>query len=217
MLECYALQWGPTGKPLTPPLDLQLSAGELLLVSGANGAGKSSLLRVLAGQLPALHGSWRLSGNAPGAVGWLRQQHQLDRQFPIDLQSLIAAGAWGRRFGRREMQRALDQVCAEWQLEGLRRHPLAALSGGELQRALLARLQLQQPALLLLDEPEAALDAAGAELLHRALQRWQAQGCSLLLCTHQPDRWAARAGQTLVLSARQASVCRLGSMAGEAA
>lgn len=94
MIRCRQLQWGPPGRPLTPPLDLALAAGSLTGLIGANGSGKSSLLRLLAGLQPALAGGIELGVPRLGGVAYLVQQQALDRQFPIDLQALVSAGFW---------------------------------------------------------------------------------------------------------------------------
>ncbi|MGV8842053.1 MAG: metal ABC transporter ATP-binding protein [Pseudomonas sp.] len=184
MIRCQALQWGPPRQPLTPPLNLQLASGSLTAIIGANGCGKSSLLKVIAGLQPALQGRIEVAANRLGGLAYLQQQQALDRQFPVDLQQLVGAGLWRSQLPRRTRQLRLAQALADWQLSGLERRPLQALSGGELQRALLARLGLTDARLLLLDEPAAALDEAGQRLLWQQIGRWQEQGRTQLVVCH---------------------------------
>ncbi|SFP54463.1 metal ABC transporter ATP-binding protein [Pseudomonas borbori] len=184
MIRCQHLQWGPSGQPLTPPLDLQLPSGSLTGLIGSNGCGKSSLLKVIAGLQQPLRGRLELGVPRLGGVAYLVQQQALDRQFPISLQSLVSAGFWRSPLNRRERQARLCQVLDDWGLYGLQRQSLQALSGGELQRALLARLSLTEARVLLLDEPEAALDDHGQALLWQHIQRWQAEGRTQLLVSH---------------------------------
>lgn len=165
VIECRELQWGAGGRALTPPLNLKLPAGSLTAVIGNNGSGKSSLLRVMAGLDRPLAGHIRMSVARPGGVAYLPQQQQIDRQFPIRLLELVKGGFWGSRLGRGERQARLRQVLADWGLLDLQTQGLHALSGGELQRALLARMSLTDAQVLLLDEPEAALDETGLDLL----------------------------------------------------
>jgi zinc/manganese transport system ATP-binding protein len=181
MITCQQLRWGPPGHPLTPALDLHLPAGSLTAVIGSNGSGKSSLLKVIAGLQPPLAGSAHVAVPLRGGVGFLPQQQSLDRQFPISLAELVAAGFW--RNAHNKPQR-LQQALQDWQLTGLEQRPLMALSGGELQRALLARLSLTEAPLLLLDEPHAALDEAGQALLWRHISRWQREGRTLVVVCH---------------------------------
>ncbi|WP_137817500.1 metal ABC transporter ATP-binding protein [Pseudomonas sp. 2FG] len=184
MIRCRALQWGPPGRPLTPALELSLPAGSLTAVIGANGCGKSSLLKVIAGLQKPLAGQVELAVQRRGGVGFLPQQQSLDRQFPINLVELVAAGFWRARASATDRRERLQQVLADWSLSGLEQRPLLALSGGELQRALLARLSLTEAPLLLLDEPHAALDEPGQALLWKHIQHWHAEGRTLLVVCH---------------------------------
>ncbi len=183
MIECHGLQWG-SGRPLTPPLDLQLAAGSLTAVIGSNGSGKSSLLKVIAGLDRPLVGRIELGVPLLGGVSYLPQQQHVDRQFPIRLAELVSAGFWRSRLGRDERRARLRQALADWGLLDLQTQGLHVLSGGELQRALLARLSLTDAQVLLLDEPEAALDDVGLGLLWQHIERWQREGRTLVLVSH---------------------------------
>lgn len=184
LLSCAGLQWGTPGHPLTPPVDLQLEAGSLTALIGANGSGKSSLLKVIAGWQEPLAGTLTIEVPELGGIGYLLQQPMLDRQFPIDLAGLVGAGLWHSALPRRMRHLRLRQALEEWHLEGLENRPLGALSGGELQRALLARLGLTEARLLLLDEPEGALDEPGRALLWQRIAAWRQSGRTILMVTH---------------------------------
>ncbi|WP_312146828.1 ATP-binding cassette domain-containing protein, partial [Stutzerimonas kunmingensis] len=119
-----------------------------------------------------------------GGVSYLPQQQHVDRQFPIRLAELVSAGFWRSRLGRDERRTRLRQTLADWGLLDLQTQGLHALSGGELQRALLARLSLTDAQVLLLDEPEAALDDVGLGLLWQHIERWQREGRTLVLVSH---------------------------------
>lgn len=199
MIRCEALRWGPPGQPLTPPLNLHLAKGSFTAVIGSNGCGKTTLLKVLAGLQRPLAGRVRLDSPALGGVGFLPQQQSLDRQFPINLVELVAAGLW--RNADNKAQR-LRQALQDWQLDGLEQRPLMALSGGELQRALLARLSLTEAPLVLLDEPHAALDEASQTLLWTRLQRWQAAGRTLVMVCHDLQAVREHIPHALHLSAK---------------
>ncbi|MES2821276.1 MAG: ATP-binding cassette domain-containing protein [Pseudomonadota bacterium] len=200
MIHCQHLLWGPTGQPLTPPLDLQLKTGSLTGVIGSNGCGKSSLLKVIAGLQQPLSGRVQLDVPRLGGIAYLVQQQAIDRQFPIRLQALVDAGFWRSRLNRGERRRRLQQTLEDWHLQGLENRPLQALSGGELQRALLARLSLTEARVLLLDEPEAALDEDGQVLLWRHIQRWQAEGRTQLLVSHHLTQLSRHFDQGLLVA-----------------
>ncbi|WP_223529303.1 metal ABC transporter ATP-binding protein [Pseudomonas sp. GL-R-19] len=184
MIACHALRWGAPGQPLTPALDFELSKGSLTAIIGANGSGKSSLLKVIAGLQKPLAGKVRLSVPIKGGVSFLPQQQHLDRQFPISLQALVAAGFWGNKQSPDIRSQRLKTVLENWRLNGLEDRPLMALSGGELQRALLARLSLTDAPVLLLDEPHAALDELGQALLWKHIHDWHLEGRTLVIVCH---------------------------------
>lgn len=200
MIHCHNLQWGPAGHPLTPPLNLHLARASLTGVIGANGCGKSSLLKVIAGIQQPLRGDIELAVPRLGGVAYLVQQQALDRQFPIKLHDLVSAGLWRSPLNRQQRQARLQQALADWGLVDLQQHSLQALSGGELQRALLARLSLTDAQVLLLDEPEAALDEQGLALLWQHMQRWQAQGRTQIMVSHSISNISQHLDNALLVS-----------------
>lgn len=207
MIRCQALQWGAPGQPLTPPMDFELAKGSLTAIIGANGSGKSSLLKVIAGLQKPLAGKVALGVTRRGALSFLPQQQHLDRQFPINLQELVAAGFWGSQQGAAIRSRRLEEVIDDWHLNGLEQRPLMALSGGELQRALLARLSLSDAPLVLLDEPHAALDESGQALLWEHIHAWHAEGRTLVVVCHDLAAVRQHMPQTLLI---KSSGCVLG-------
>ena len=208
MIHCHALRWGAPGQPLTPPIDLELPKGSLTAVIGANGSGKSSLLKVIAGLQKPLIGKVVLEVPRKGGLSFLAQQQHLDRQFPISLQALVAAGFWGSTQPPEVRSQRLKAVLENWCLTGLEQRPLMALSGGELQRALLARLSLAEAPLLLLDEPHAALDELGQVLLWKHINAWHAEGRTLVIVCHDLAAVRQHMPQTLLI---KSTGCVLGS------
>jgi len=207
MIRCQSLRWGAPGQPLTPAVDFELPKGSLTAVIGANGSGKSSLLKVIAGLQKPLAGTMTLDVPRKGGLSFLPQQQHLDRQFPISLQELVAAGFWGSKQSPELRNQRLKIVLDDWCLTGLESRPLMALSGGELQRALLARLSLAEAPLLLLDEPHAALDELGQELLWKHIHAWHADGRTLVVVCHDLAAVRQHIPQTLLI---KSSGCTLG-------
>lgn len=199
MIRCRNLTWGAPGQPLTPALDVALDKGSLTAVIGANGCGKSSLLKVLAGLQKPLTGKVLLDVPRRGNVAFLPQQQFLDRQFPISLQELVAAGFWGKKQTAQQRSARLEAVLQDWHLSGLQHRPLMALSGGELQRSLLARLCLADAPLLLLDEPHAALDELGQKLLWQHIQTWHTEGRTVIVVCHDLAAVRKHISQTLLI------------------
>ncbi|MBV7494767.1 ATP-binding cassette domain-containing protein [Pseudomonas sp. PDM24] len=207
MIQCQALRWGAPGQPLTPSVDFQLPKGSLTAVIGANGSGKTSLLKVIAGLQKPLAGKVIIDVPRKGGLSFLPQQQHLDRQFPISLQELVAAGFWGSKQTPEIRSQRLKSALEDWCLSGLEHRPLMALSGGELQRALLARLSLAEAPLLLLDEPHAALDELGQALLWKHIHAWHAEGRTLVVVCHDLAAVRQHIPQALLI---KSSGCVLG-------
>ena len=137
----------------------EFSAGSLTAVVGANGAGKSTLLAAIAGAVRLASGTVNCAAHR--RLAYLPQLASIDRDYPLTVAELIALGGW-RQFGAFRSPgatlRARAAVAAETVgLAGRLRQPIAGISVGELQRALFARLVLQEAAVILLDEPFAAM------------------------------------------------------------
>lgn len=187
------LSVGSGSRTLIDTLELTLHPGEVLGILGANGAGKSSLLTVLAGLASPAQGHVTLDGQALATLPPLvRAQHigllpQGDEGgFFGSVADFVALGRYP--FG--DTDGALLAHLAQWELVELAQRPLDTLSGGERQRARLAQLAMQAPRYYLLDEPLTHLDPAHqARLL--AWARLQADaGKSVVLTLHDPN-WAA--------------------------
>jgi zinc/manganese transport system ATP-binding protein len=174
-------------------------------VIGPNGSGKSTLLKGVAGVLTPLSGRVDLEGVKRSEVAYLPQDPGIDRTFPITLFDLVALGLTGRRglFGgfdasdRHKVEHALTAVG----LAGFEARPVSSVSGGQLQRALFARVMVQDAKLILLDEPFSAIDArTTADLLH-VVRRWGAEGRTVIMVLHDLD--AARICPSTLLLARE--------------
>jgi zinc/manganese transport system ATP-binding protein len=201
-IELADLTLGYDQHPAVHHLSLSIAPGSLLALVGPNGAGKSTLIKALAGQLRPLGG--RLAGLERNRMAWLPQHSDLDRSFPITVRDMVALGLWHRvgalgRFNR--AHRALcDDALAQVGLGGFERRGLDSLSGGQLQRALFARLILQDAPVVLLDEPFAAVDQRTTEDLLALLHRWQAQGRTVIVALHDLVQVRAHFPLTLLLA-----------------
>jgi zinc/manganese transport system ATP-binding protein len=168
------------------------AAGSLTAVVGPNGAGKSSLLKAIAGTLPLQSGTIVCGARHHHDLAYLPQQAELDRAFPIEVRELIALGAW-RSFGayRRpsdEVFERVAQAAAATGLENVLKRPVEELSVGEFQRTLFARLLLQDAAVILLDEPFAAVDESTTEDLMRLVRHWRMEGRTVIAVLHDLDQ-----------------------------
>ncbi|MFJ8194567.1 ABC transporter ATP-binding protein [Streptomyces sp. NPDC096094] len=211
VLEIAGLRYAIGGRPLFDGLSLSLGAGESVAVTGTSGSGKSTLLSCVLGLIKPDSGSVAVTGAAvtglrPAKLARLRAQsigmvfqfgELLPELSPLEnvyLAALLARGGRGPEV-RERAQRLLDDL-------GVPRAATSQeLSGGERQRTAVARALINEPALLLADEPTGALDAEArdktADLLFDLPRQY---ACGLLVVTHDPGI-AARADCTLRLSA----------------
>ncbi|MEA2177326.1 MAG: hypothetical protein QOG77_623 [Solirubrobacteraceae bacterium] len=180
------------GRPALSGVTFSLEAGQTLAVLGPNGGGKTTLLRVLLGELPVLAGSCRVEGRP----AYVAQSGRARLDFPVSALDVVLMGAYARtpawrRLGRAERDRAratLERVGMGAQA-GRR---FGALSGGQRQRVLIARALLQDAPVLLLDEPFTGVDRTSEAGLLTILDELRADGRGLLVSTHDIEharRW----------------------------
>jgi zinc/manganese transport system ATP-binding protein len=198
------LTLGYAGRPAVRRLNGVFTPGLATAIVGPNGAGKSTLLKALAGLIPPMAGRIRLEDVGRRDIAYLPQDPGIDRGFPITLDDLVALGLQARlglfRGVAEAQRRALAAAIASVGLSGLEARPIAALSGGQFQRALFARVLAQDCALILLDEPFAAQDARTIDHLADLVRRWSAEGRTLVLVLHDLDMARALCAETLVLA-----------------
>jgi heme exporter protein A len=175
-------------------LDLDVERGDFLLVTGSNGSGKTTLLRLIAGLIAPTAGQIEVDLER-ARLGFLGHDPLVYREL-TPLENLDLYGRLYRIPERRERAGALLERFGLW---AARNEPTVSLSRGMLQRLALSRTLLHEPDLLLLDEPFAALDAGGAELLLDELAR-QVPGRTIVLSRHQPERLADRPTSRLALA-----------------
>ena len=201
-IELHNLTLGYDRHPAVHHVSLTIPPGALVAIVGPNGAGKSTLIKALAGQLRPLQGYTR--GLERQRIAYLPQAASMDRSFPISVLDMVAmglwheVGAWGR-FSRAQLARC-EQALVAVGLGGFERRTLDTLSGGQFQRALFARLMLQDAPVVLLDEPFAAVDARTTEVLMGLLQGWHAQGKTVLVSLHNLALAASAFPHTLLLA-----------------
>ena len=143
---------------------------------GPNGSGKSTLLRTLAGLIPDYTGEIKLFGSKPrlgrSRIAYLAQSPQLNPDFPLQLKRLVQMGTYAHHGWFEECHHADEKVASALkllELEDLVDRSVHNLSGGQLQRGLLARAAVQGAEILLLDEPYAALDTKSREIVENFL------------------------------------------------
>lgn len=202
LLQLKGLRAGYGRAEVLHGIDLHADKGSVITVIGPNGAGKSTLVKALAGQLRPIEG-W-VEGLEHRRVAWLPQHSGVDRSFPISVQELVMLGLWHEvgALGRYSAahRKAGHEALAAVGLLGFERRSIDTLSGGQMQRALFARLILQDAPVVLLDEPFAAVDQRTTDDLLALLHRWHAQGKTVVAVLHDLSQVRAHFPQTLLLA-----------------
>lgn len=152
--------------PVLQDVDLQVSEGEFLGLVGPNAGGKSTLLKLILGLLRPQSGLIQVLGTSPREarrrLGYVPQYPGFQRDFPISVEQVVLMGRLGLSPGlgwyRRADREAAHHALAEVEAADLARRRIGTLSGGQLQRVLLARALVGEPQILILDEPTANID-----------------------------------------------------------
>ena len=188
-------------RPVLRGLDLTVAWGEFLALFGANGVGKTTLLRVLCTQARPEAGTVRVAG-----YDCRRQAAAIRRQVGVvghrgflyeDLTCLENLTFYGRLFGISDLNRRANAVLSRVGLTARANNRVRTLSHGMQKRLSIARAILHRPRVLLLDEPEAGLDADSVAMLHDLLHAWSNDGGAVVMTTHNRElgtAWAHRVG-----------------------
>lgn len=189
-IEKLSVYYGQT--PALTDVSLDVGEGEYLGILGPNGGGKSTLLKAVLGLVPVYSGTVRVFGDKPSEsrahIGYVPQFASMDRQFPITVLEVVLTGRMRRgispffrysREDRASARKLLERVGME-ELCGRR---ISELSGGQFQKMLIARALAVNPALLLLDEPTASVDAVSREQIYSLLEELN-KSMTIILVTH---------------------------------
>jgi len=200
---------GYPGDIVVDAIDLRVRAGSSLALVGTNGSGKSTLLRTLVGLLRPQGGRLRILGRDPGSsprrVAYLAQSRASSFILPLRAIDVVRMarfphlGLWRRADATDEA--LVRSAMATMGIEHLAESPLRGLSGGQRQRVYLAQVLARQADLILLDEPNAGLDAAGLEHYQEAFARELQRGAALVTATHDISE-AIEYDQVLLLARR---------------
>ena len=210
LVKELSLQLG--GQVVFEDISFMIDEGEIAIIIGPNGAGKTMLIRTILGLLSAQTGSveifgrdHRQLGDARDWIGYMPQRLDFDRTFPITvfevmLLRLRHSGFWfGRSAHREQVVRALARVHGEQLID----RRIGQLSGGELQRVLLAYALLTEPRLLFLDEPAAGVDIGGEDTFYELIHRLRhEQKITVVMVSHDLDVVFRYADQVLCLNRR---------------
>jgi zinc transport system ATP-binding protein len=195
VIEIENLSFSYGAEPVLEEVSLTVEQGEIVGLIGPNGSGKTTLLKLILGLLIPQQGTIRLFGqelhrfHERTRVSYVRQRSwDFERTFPASVEEIVRLGRvprlrWGL-WGRADTE-AVDRAMRAVHIEGLRARPISALSGGQQQRVFLARALAQEPELLLLDEPTAAVDPTVEAEFYELLGRLNRErGLTIVLVSH---------------------------------
>jgi zinc transport system ATP-binding protein len=164
------------GNEVLHDVSLHLAPGEIVTILGPNGSGKSTLLRALLGILPVAEG--RILRQAGVRVGYVPQRLMLDRTMPITVRRFLSLPL-------RVTETTAAEALARVGMTGHAGDQMTALSGGQMQRVLLARALLNRPQVLMLDEPTQGLDQPGEAAFYRLIEEVRRDtGAAVLMVSH---------------------------------
>jgi zinc transport system ATP-binding protein len=199
--------------PVLEHVTLSVQRGEFLGLIGPNGGGKTTLLRILLGLEADYTGEVRVFGEHPARgdswrrkVGVVPQRRETPARFPVLVRDVVEMGLTVR--GAASLSRAqralrIHEALAQVGIDMLERRPLRELSGGQRQRVLIARALINQPEILILDEPTVGVDAHGQDLLLHWIDTWRKEsGLTVILVSHDIGVIAPLADRLACLNVR---------------
>jgi zinc transport system ATP-binding protein len=195
VVEVSHLAAGYDGREILRDVSLKVTAGDVVAILGANGSGKSTLIRTILGLVPSRRGEIQLFGTSQQRfrhwerIGYVPQRLGAGSGVPATVGEVVASGLLARRGvfrfpGKADKAAVRDALTAVGLLDRIG-DPVATLSGGQQQRTLIARALAGRPDLLVLDEPNAGVDAASQEAFAAALTRFAGDGGTILLVLHE--------------------------------
>ncbi len=181
-------------------ISLTVEHGDFVGIIGSNGAGKSTLLKLMLGLLKPKSGSIQLFGQELSEfkdyckIGYIPQNSSsLAAGFPATVEEIVKANLFSQigflRFPTKEHTRLVHKSLETVEMQEFTKHMISELSGGQQQRVMLARVLVNNPQILLLDEPTAGVDSAASELLYALLEKLNREnGITVIIVTHDVER-----------------------------
>ena len=190
-ISIHNLNFAYTGTPVLENIQLDVAEGDFIGIVGPNGGGKSTLLKLMLGLLQPESGELRIFGQTPRRsverIGYVPQYANFAKDFPISVWETVLLGRLTPRrwFGGHSQKdkRLAEQALRETEIWELRARPIGALSGGQLQRVLIARALASQPDILLLDEPTASVDVRAEKTIFELLRHLN-QRMTIIVVSH---------------------------------
>ena len=205
-ISCRAVSVAYDGNVVLSNVSASFCAGSLTAIIGPNGSGKSTLIKAIIGELSLKSGEISYNGISPRNFAYLPQVNEINRHFPISMWDMVSLGAWSSTGSFRgisipmleKQQRAIDEVG----LNGFESRQISQLSAGQFQRALFARLILQDSQVVIIDEPFNGIDAKTTSDLLSLLANWQHEGRAVIAVLHDSEQVKAHFSHAILLMNR---------------
>lgn len=206
LITCENVKVGYEGRAVAEHINFSVEKGDYLFIVGENGSGKSTLMKTILGLRSVMEGTIQMGdGFKQNEIGYLPQQTLLQRDFPASVREIVVSGCLNRRglrpfYNKEEKKRAKEMMEKLGILE-LQNRCYRELSGGQMQRVLLARALCATEQLLLLDEPVSGLDPkAAAEMYELVAKLNQVYGLTVIMISHDMEAAIRYASKILHIS-----------------
>lgn len=193
-LSGVGMSWD--GRDVLRNVGFDVHQGDFIAITGPNGGGKTTLLRIMLGLLRPTRGT--VTRDRDVRVGYLPQKNMIDSHFPISVHEVISSGLLALDMDKVERRRLYDETIRRIGLEAHADQPIGQLSGGQLQRALLGRAIISHPRLLVMDEPLSYIDKHFEAQLYD-LMRELARDTTIVLVSHEMTTIAEMANRHFII------------------
>jgi len=182
ILKVDALQVSFGSEKILQDVSFEIQKGELVAIVGPNGAGKTTLFKAILGLIP-FQGKISFEGipvlKALGKIAYVPQKFEFDRTFPLTVRELLEISS-------QNGIQAIESLCDELGVLDMLSQMIGELSGGQMQRVLIARAVLNNPSLILLDEPTSGIDQAGQKTFYDLVRHLnQEHEITILMISHE--------------------------------
>lgn len=193
-------------KVILKDVNLDINRGDFLALTGPNGGGKTTLLRIILKLLKPTSGSVTYNTETDLSVGYLPQKNMIDSHFPITVEEVVSLGLYGKQsLTKNDIHKAVNEVLELVGMESYAKHSLGRLSGGQLQRALLARAIISHPKVLVLDEPLSYVDKRFEHRIYDIIAAL-APTTTIILVSHEISTIASMANRHIIVD-RKLHIC----------